>query len=184
MPVQEPAFTGDNAPTEGRWVAAAATPLLAALLGAAVGVGGGVYVADRQSKTSRRDVARQIEASRVGRISDARAETYGEFVSAVDRHLEKIGDRSENAIRQADEEIVAALRLVELRGSRAASVEAAAIFSRARRLTNAAVVAIQARRRDQILTESFSHSRRHSIDSSAGYSQSFAGNRWKYRRPA
>ena len=58
-----------------------------------------------------RGVARQIEAARVGRISDARAETYGEFVSAVDRHLEKIGDPVRERIRQADEDVVAALRL-------------------------------------------------------------------------
>ena len=147
-------------------VATVATPLLAALLGAAVGVGGGVYVADRQikasrqdvarqSKASRQDVARQIAAARVGWISDSRAETYGEFVSAVDRHLERLGGQSENAVRQADEEIVAAQRLVDLRGSRAASVEAAAISSRARKLTNAAIRAIQAERRNQVPTEPF-----------------------------
>ena len=130
-------------------------PLVAALVGAAIGAGGGVFVADRQSKTSRDDVARQIEATRAGRISDARAETYGEFVSAVDRHLQKIGTESETAARRADEEILAALRVVDLRGSHAASLEAAVISSRARKLTNAAVEAIQARRRERVPPQPF-----------------------------
>jgi hypothetical protein len=161
MPVQEPASTGDKEPAKGHWVGAVVTPLLAALLGAAVGIGGGVYVADRQSNASREDVARQIAAARVGvarqiaaarvgRISDVRAETYGDFVSAVDRHLEKVGEGSENAIRQADEEVVAALRLVDLRGSPAAFVEADAISLRARKLTTAALVAVQTGRGDRV----------------------------------
>jgi hypothetical protein len=87
-------------------------PLLAALLGAAIGAGTSAYVALRQIEASQRQVAQQIDAGRAGRVSDFRADTYGEFASAVDRHLSIIGETSERSIRQADEDIFAVLRVV------------------------------------------------------------------------
>jgi hypothetical protein len=141
-------------------------PLLAALLGAAIGAGTSAYVALRQIEASQRQVAQQIEASqrqvaqqidagRAGRVSDFRADTYGEFVSAVDRHLSIIGETSERSIRQADEDIFAVLRVVQLRGSATAYDEAGAIASRARRLTNTATGAIQGDESEQVPDEPF-----------------------------
>jgi len=127
---------------------------------------GSVYVANRQIvesrrevagqiSASRREVARQIEADRAGRLSDVRAATYGEFVSAVDRHLGIIGDPSESRIRQADENVFAALRLVQLRGTPQAFTEANAIAARARTLTNGAIEAIQSHRATQVRSAPF-----------------------------
>jgi hypothetical protein len=142
-------------PPGRRWGIGVLVPLSAALLGAVVGAGGGVFVADRQMAESRREVARQISADRAGRLSDVRADTYGQFVSAVDRHLETIGEPSETSIRNADENISAALRLVQLRGSAVAFAEAGAIVARARALTNGAITAIQRGRRTPVRERPF-----------------------------
>lgn len=141
-------------------------PLLAALVGSAIGLAGGVYVADRQIAESRRmtnrqiaesrhQAERQVLADRAGRLSDVRAETYGEFVSAVERHVDIIGGPSEESVRQADQDITAALRLVQLRGSAAAYDQAEVIAGRARKLTNASISAIQRGISDQVPDQSF-----------------------------
>ena len=141
-------------------------PLLAAFLGAAIGVAGGLVVADRQIEESQRQVAQQIEesqrqvaqqitADRIGRTSDVRADTYGQFVSAVDRHLSTVGDVSERPIRDTDEAVFAALRLVQLRGSSDAYSKAQAIAGRARALTNASIRRLQTGRRDLVPNDPF-----------------------------
>ncbi len=148
-------------PRGNSWGANIAVPLIAASLGALIVMVGSVYIANRQMAESRRqvdhqmaesrrEVAGQISADRAGRLSDVRAATYGEFVSAVDRHLGIIGEPSETSIRQADENVFAALRLVQLRGSLAAYVEAQAIAGRTRNLTNGAIEAIQGHQATQV----------------------------------
>jgi hypothetical protein len=41
-----------------------------------------------QLNASRGEVDRQLAADRAGRVSDQRARTYGQFLSAADRHLD------------------------------------------------------------------------------------------------
>jgi hypothetical protein len=152
--------TSGEARHRGRW-REIAVPLLAALLGSAIALAGGLILTNwqidesrqqltRQLDESQRQVARQIAADRLGRTSDERASTYGEFVSAADRHLSSLSSVSEEPVREADEEVFASLRLVQLRGSATATRKAHAIANRTRRLTAAFVVRHQAGRRDLV----------------------------------
>lgn len=160
--------------------------VLVALVGALVGaVIGGLFtiiVTDRQIKASREDLRDQISAARAdvrlqvsaaedqqgradqrdaaGRIVQRRAEAYAAFLADVNRHLEVLGD-SGQATRNADAEVFAKLRSVQLLGSGSANRAAQRLAGRTRKLTNDA---LGGRRLTKPATQRFFRQQRESDD--------------------
>lgn len=108
------------------WISIVVTVLVALLAAGVV-----IWQTGRQLRESRRDVSQQITAARVGRLSDIRADTYGQFVTAMELHRNAVENGERKAAVKALRGVVPVLRLVQLRGSAAAYHSATRLYRNA-----------------------------------------------------